>query len=192
MHNLKEIRSNLKNFEDKIKQRNSDINIKALQNLDGKNRNLIQKKEKLEQEKKIISKTKDSSLFKKSKDLSKEIDNISFIFLIFFIGNIFVIPFYTFESAINQSFTIKEQYGFLLVLYVGIGPALISYLFWIKAIKIIGANSSGLFLNLIPIFSSLISIIFLKEKLELFHIVGALLIFTGIYLVIRKSTNGQN
>jgi len=76
MHNLKEIRSNLKNFEDKIKQRNSDINIKALQNLDGKNRNLIQKKEKLEQEKKIISKSKDSSLFKKSKDLSKEIDNI--------------------------------------------------------------------------------------------------------------------
>jgi len=76
MHNLKEIRSNLKNFEDKIKQRNSDINIKALQNLDNKNRNLIQKKEKLEQEKKIISKTKDSSLFKKSKDLSKEIDNI--------------------------------------------------------------------------------------------------------------------
>ena len=76
MHNLKEIRSNLKNFEDKIKQRNSDIDIKALQNLDGKNRNLIQKKEKLEQEKKIISKTKDSSLFKKSKDLSKEIDNI--------------------------------------------------------------------------------------------------------------------
>ena len=76
MHNLKEIRSNLKNFEDKIKQRNSDIDIKVLQNLDGKNRNLIQKKEKLEQEKKIISKSKDSSLFKKSKDLSKEIDNI--------------------------------------------------------------------------------------------------------------------
>jgi len=76
MHSLKEIRSNLKNFENKIKQRNSDIDIKALQNLDSKNRNLIQKKEKLEQEKKIISKSKDSSLFKKSKDLSKEIDNI--------------------------------------------------------------------------------------------------------------------
>ena len=127
-----------------------------------------------------------SSLIRK---IPKEIDNISFLFLIFFIGNIFVIPFYIFESVINQSFTIKEQYGFLLVLYVGIGPALISYLLWIKAIKIIGANNSGLFLNLIPIFSSLISIIFLKEKLELFHIVGALLIFTGIYLVIRKSAN---
>ena len=126
------------------------------------------------------------------KKIPKEIDNISFLFLIFFIGNIFVIPFYIFESIINQSFTINEQYGFLLVLYVGIGPALVSYLLWIKAIKIIGVNNSGLFLSLIPIFSSLISIIFLKEKLELFHVVGALLIFTGIYLVIRKSNNGQN
>jgi seryl-tRNA synthetase len=76
MHNIKEIRSNLKNFENRIKQRNSDIDIEVLQNLDNKNRNLIQKKEKLEQEKKIISKSKDSSLFKKSKDLSKEIDDI--------------------------------------------------------------------------------------------------------------------
>ena len=76
MHNLKEIRTNLKNFENKIKQRNSDIDIKTIINLDDKNRNLIQKREKLEQEKRIISKSKDSSLFKKSKDLSKEIDNI--------------------------------------------------------------------------------------------------------------------
>ena len=76
MHNLKEIRFNLKNFENKINQRNSDVDIKVLQNWDSKNRNLIQKKEKLEQEKKIISKSKDSSLFKKSKDLSNEIDNI--------------------------------------------------------------------------------------------------------------------
>ena len=129
-----------------------------------------------------------SSLIRK---MPKEIDNISFLFLIFFIGNIFVIPFYIFESSINQSFTINEQYGWLLVLYCGIGPALISYLLWIKAIKIIAANNSVLFLNFIPIFSSLISIIFLKEKLELFHIVGALLIFTGIYLVIRKRNRNE-
>ena len=74
MHNLKEIRSNLKNFEDKIKQRNSEIDIKALQNLDTKNRNLIQKKEKLEQEKKIISKKKDKSQFSRSKEISKKIE----------------------------------------------------------------------------------------------------------------------
>ena len=61
MHNLKEIRLNPKNFENKIKERNSDIDIKTIINLDSKNRNLIQNKEKLEQEKKTISKSKDRS-----------------------------------------------------------------------------------------------------------------------------------
>ena len=76
MHNIKDIRSDLKNFENRIKQRNSEIDIKVLQTFDRENRDLIQKKEKLEQEKKIISKSKESSLFNKSKELSKEIDTI--------------------------------------------------------------------------------------------------------------------
>jgi len=124
--------------------------------------------------------------------IPKDIDNLSFLFLIFFIGNIFVLPFFIFESNIYHSFLINEKNGWFLVLYVGIGPALISYLLWIKSIKIIGANKSGLFLNLIPIFSSLISILFLREKLEIYHIVGAILIFTGIYLVNKKNKYEQN
>ena len=124
--------------------------------------------------------------------IPKDIDNLSFLFLIFFIGNIFVLPFFIFESNIYHSFLINEKNGWFLVLYVGIGPALISYLLWIKSIKIIGANKSGLFLNLIPIFSSFISILFLREKLEIYHIVGAILIFTGIYLVNKKNKYEQN
>ena len=126
------------------------------------------------------------------KKMPKEIDNISFLFLIFFIGNIFVLPFYIFESSVNNSFFLNEKYSFLLVLYVGIGPALISFLLWIKSIKIIGASKSGLFLNLIPIFSSLISIIFLNEIIKIFHIVGALLIFLGIYIVNKEKLDEKN
>ena len=125
-----------------------------------------------------------SVMLKKS---PKELDNISFLFLIFFIGNFFVLPFYITESIINDSFIIDEKFGLMLVLYLGVGPALISFLLWVKSVKVIGANKSGLFLNLIPIFSSLISIIFLKETLESYHIIGALLIFSGIYLIIIKN-----
>jgi len=124
------------------------------------------------------------------KKIPKEIDNISFLFLIFFIGNIFVLPFYFYESISHQSFSINEKYGFSLVLYVGIGPALISYLLWIKSIKIIGASKAGLFLNLIPIFSSIISILFLNEILKNYHIIGAILIFIGIFLVNKEKNNG--
>ena len=111
--------------------------------------------------------------------------------MIFFVGNIFVFPFYCYESIINDSFNIDENYAIPLILYVGIGPALISYIIWIKCIKVIGANKAGLFLNLIPVFSSTISIIFLNEILKNYHIIGAILIFLGIYLVNREK-NEQN
>jgi len=77
MHNLKEIRKNLDIFKKKILDRNAKINLDELVNLDIKNRDLIQKKESLEQEKKKLSKLNDKSNFEKSKKLSSEIDDLS-------------------------------------------------------------------------------------------------------------------
>ena len=76
MHNIKDIRLNSENFINLLKVRNSDIDINELLLLDKSNRDLIKKKELLEQEKKKISKTKDQSLFKKSINLSKQIDEL--------------------------------------------------------------------------------------------------------------------
>ena len=77
MHNLKEIRKDFNNFKKSLEKRSIEIDISNLEQLDKKNRELIQKKESLEQEKKEISKSKDKSLFEKSKKLSQEIDNIT-------------------------------------------------------------------------------------------------------------------
>ena len=76
MHNLKEIRKNFDDFIKSIKKRNVDIDLNQLKDLDELNRNLIQKKEKFENEKKSISKSKDESLFKKSKKISNQLDLI--------------------------------------------------------------------------------------------------------------------
>ena len=76
MHNIKDIRLNSENFINLLKGRNSDIDINELLLLDKSNRDFIKKKELLEQEKKKISKTKDQSLFKKSINLSKQIDEL--------------------------------------------------------------------------------------------------------------------
>ena len=54
MHSLKEIRKNFESFKKKIKERNVNINFETLSSLDKQNREFIQKKEKLEQEIKII------------------------------------------------------------------------------------------------------------------------------------------
>ena len=73
MHNLKLIRDNPDIFKKKISDRNTILDLNELLDLDKKQREIIQKKEKLEQEKKIISKTKDKSQFNKSKKISEEI-----------------------------------------------------------------------------------------------------------------------
>ena len=76
MHNIKDIRLNTENFKNLLMERNSNVNINELLLLDKTNRDLIQKKELLEQEKKKISKSRDKSLFKKSKELSKQINEL--------------------------------------------------------------------------------------------------------------------
>ena len=73
MHSLKNIRDNLNYYKKKIQERFAQTNLDELIDLDKKNRELIQKKEKLEQEKKNISKLKDKSLFQKSKEVSLKI-----------------------------------------------------------------------------------------------------------------------
>ena len=77
MHNIKEIRKDLNFFKKKIAERNFSINFDDLISFDKDNRDLIQQKEKKEQEKKLLSKLKNPSNFEKSKNLSIEIDGIT-------------------------------------------------------------------------------------------------------------------
>jgi len=77
MHNIKEIRKDFKAFKLAIEKRTIKIDLDEIQNLDVENRELILKKETLEKEKKEISKSKDKSLFEKSKEISLEIDEIT-------------------------------------------------------------------------------------------------------------------
>ena len=77
MHNIKDIRNDFENFKEKLKNRNIDISLDNIISLDGENRKLIQEKEKFEMEKKSISKSKDQSLFEKSKELSLKIEEIN-------------------------------------------------------------------------------------------------------------------
>ena len=76
MHNIKLLRENPDYYQKKFQDRNINLNINDLLNLDKKNREIINKKEKLEQERKIISKNKDEEKFKKSKQISNEIKKL--------------------------------------------------------------------------------------------------------------------
>ena len=76
MHNLKYLRENIEKIKKKFQDRNVDFDISDFNKKDAVNRDLINQKEKLEQEKKNLSKTKDKSNFDKSKKISQEISNL--------------------------------------------------------------------------------------------------------------------
>ena len=77
MHNIKEIRNDIESFKEFLKKRFLNLDIDKILNLDEENRKFIQEKEALEKEKKDISKSKDKTLFEKSKKISVNIDKIS-------------------------------------------------------------------------------------------------------------------
>ncbi len=77
MHNIKELRKNPEFYEIKFRERNVSFDVKQFISLDKDNRNLIHKKETLEQEKKLLSKSKDKSNHEKSKRISEQLSKLS-------------------------------------------------------------------------------------------------------------------
>ena len=77
MHNIKEIRNDIEAFKEALDKRFLDIDIDKILSLDEINRKYIQQKESFEKEKKDISKSKDKTLFEKSKNITIEIEKIN-------------------------------------------------------------------------------------------------------------------
>jgi len=74
------------------------------------------------------------------------------------------------------------------VIYVGIFPSVIATIFWNAAVAQVGAGTSGVFTNLIPIFSVILAVILLKESINPFQLVGMGLIFMAIWLVSAQAS----
>ena len=117
-----------------------------------------------------------STLLKKKK---LKVSQITLLQVVIIFGLIFLTPIYIIELLLGN-YIILEKPFFLTLAYVVIFPGLLSFLFWIKGISVIGANRSGIFLHLMPIFGSVFAIIIFKEKIMFYHLIGAIFIIFGI------------
>ena len=127
-----------------------------------------------------------STLLKRKK---LELSQLSLLQVIISSGLIFLLPIYLIEMRLGRHVALEMPF-FITLTYVVLFPGLASFICWIKGIAIIGANRSGIFLHLMPIFSTILAIIIFKEKFMLYHLIGAVLIITGIVLSSRKKVNG--
>ena len=124
-----------------------------------------------------------SALLRKKK---LEISQLSLLQTIISAGLVFLLPAYLIELSLGYRANIHLPF-ILTLTYVVLFPGLASFILWIKGISIIGSNRAGIFLHLIPIFSTIFAIIIFKEKFMLYHLIGAILIISGIILSSKKN-----
>ncbi len=101
------------------------------------------------------------------------------------LGLLFILPQFLFELSQGQIIKFNINLGYILV-YLAIFPSIGSYYCWAGAVSIIGANRAGIFLSLIPLFSTILAIIFFDEKFYFFHFIGSVLIVLGLFLSNKK------
>ena len=104
------------------------------------------------------------------------------------LGLLFILPQFLFELSQGQIIKFNINLGYILV-YLAIFPSIGSYYCWAGAVSIIGANRAGIFLSLIPLFSTILAIIFFDEKFYFFHFIGSILIILGLLLSNKKIIN---
>ena len=103
-------------------------------------------------------------------------------------GLIFIIPQFVFEYS--QGLIIEFDLNlFYILIFLALFPSIGSYYCWAGAVSIIGPNRSGIFLSLIPLFSTIMAIIFFNEKFQFFHLIGAILIILGLFLSNKEIKN---
>ncbi len=74
------------------------------------------------------------------------------------------------------------------IVFVVIFPSTLAYLFFNRGIELIGPNRAAPFFHLVPVFGSVMAIVFLGEKPELFHLIGYIMVIAGIVIASRRKS----
>jgi drug/metabolite transporter (DMT)-like permease len=110
---------------------------------------------------------------------------LSFLFVLFLVSALVVLPFWTWEVASGARMELTP-FTLAAVGYIAIFPSVVAYICLTRGVELIGANRSGIFLHMIPLFGASLAIGLLGEPLQVFHVIGFALILCGVALASRK------
>ena len=103
-------------------------------------------------------------------------------------GLISVFPQFLYEYYNEQIINFDLNLVYTLI-FLALFPSIGSYYCWAGAVSIIGANRAGIFLSLIPLFSTIMAIFFYNEQFRFFHLIGSILIILGLFLSNKEIKN---
>ncbi|HYK72639.1 MAG TPA: DMT family transporter [Pseudoneobacillus sp.] len=99
-----------------------------------------------------------------------------------FIGLLLLLPL-IFTQGIHLSLSKEATIG---IIYMGTFPTVGSFIFWNIAVRQIGPSRSGIYLNLISVFTAILSLL-LGKTVTFVQISGGIFVFLGVYLTSKKA-----
>ena len=91
------------------------------------------------------------------------------------------IPLTIVEAYVGATI-LPDRLGWGVILYTTIFASLLSQIFFVRGVELIGSNRAGLFVNLMPVFGTLLSVVLLREAFYLYHAIALALVLGGIWL----------
>jgi drug/metabolite transporter (DMT)-like permease len=102
------------------------------------------------------------------------------------IGSCMMLPFMLWEVASGASIHGGTS-SYLAIAYTAVLPSLVAYLFFNRGVELIGAGPAGQSAHLMPLFGTVLAVLFLHERLQLYHLAGIAMIAAGILLASLKA-----
>lgn len=93
-------------------------------------------------------------------------------------------------AEISSGHFVITAKGWLVLAFTVIGPSILSQLFFLRAVELIGPGRAGVFVNLVPVFAPLLSVLILGEQLALYHGLALALVLGGIFIAERLGRKG--
>ncbi len=94
-------------------------------------------------------------------------------------GLVVLFPLYLFELLSGKVMVVTPA-SISTILYVALFASILAYIFWSRAVRTVGANKAGPFIHLMPVFSTILAVLFLDEQIQSYHLQGIVMIFIGI------------
>jgi drug/metabolite transporter (DMT)-like permease len=117
-----------------------------------------------------------------------KIHGLSFVGFTFGCGAACLIPLWIWE-LVSRPVMQLDTANLLSLFYVAVFPSTLAYLCFNRGVQLIGANRAAPFFHVVPVFGSIMAIVFLGERPQLFHIIGFALVLTGVFVASRKPVN---
>ena len=106
--------------------------------------------------------------------------------LIAFFGVVSLLPFYILEEFTFQR-TIFSPEFFLWVIFAAVSPGIIAFTLYTVAQKKLGASLTGFTLYIFTVYAAIYGFLLFDEKLKLYHYIGTILVFFGVYLAKKQN-----